>query len=324
MDAVTRKAEHCDFAHLGTIDARIGSAFARPRVVAGACIVVLAVLGWLYLAVMVAGMAVEGRAGDLGPGMALFDLIARPYELDTLGRALFDALCRPVFGSVRTHFGMPASGTWAALDVVLALAMWCAMGLAMMLPTAGPMIFCYAQIADTAACKGERVVSPVLLAAGYVTVWFGFALIATAVQFVCARVALLDPAMASASTLFSGAIFLAAGLYQFSALKHACVTRCQRPFPFFFANWSDRAAGVFRLGLRQGLYCLGCCFAMMLVMFAVGVMNVVWMAALAAIMTTEKLATTTRFSRAVGLAFLLTGMAFIASAVIGHWPVHSG
>ena len=105
--------------------------------------------------------------------------------------------------------------------------------------------------------------------------------------------------MAAASDgLFGGAIFLGAGLYQFSALKQACLTLCQRPFPFFFANWTTERSGVFRLGLRQGMLCLGCCWAMMLVMFAVGAMNVVWMAALGVLMTIEKLSTTARFSEA--------------------------
>ena len=99
--------------------------------------------------------------------------------------------------------------------------------------------------------------------------------------------------MASASPLFSGAVFIGAGAYQFTALKHACVTRCQRPFPFFFANWSSEPRGIFRLGVRQGLYCLGCCWATMLAMFAVGVMNVVWMVALGLVMTLEKMMVTT-------------------------------
>jgi predicted metal-binding membrane protein len=139
-------------------------------------------------------------------------------------------------------------------------------------------------------------------------------------QLGLARLALLDPAMASASPLFSGAVFIGAGLYQFSALKHACVTQCQRPFPFFFANWTAQAHGVVRLGLRQGLYCLGCCWAMMLSMFAVGVMNVVWMAALGMVMTIEKLGSTTRFSRALGIVFIAAGAAFIVTAVAAHWP----
>ena len=169
----------------------------------------------------------------------------------------------------------------------------------MMLPTAGPMILTYAEIADTAARKREPAASPLVLTAGYVAVWLGFALAATALQFALTQPALLDAGRGESRWL-AGAIFIGAGLYQFSALKQACLTLCQRPFPFFFANWTAEPRGVFRLGLRQGLYCLGCCWALMLVMFAVGAMNVVWMAALGVVMTIEKMTTTARFSRCRG------------------------
>jgi predicted metal-binding membrane protein len=219
-------------------------------------------------------------------------------------------LCRPSFGTAGT----------SAAQAALVFLMWAAMTLAMMLPTAAGMIVTYAQIADTAARKGEPAVSPLALTAGYVAVWLGFAFGATALQAALARIALIDPAMASASPAFSGAIFIAVGAYQFTELKHACLTRCQRPFPFFFANWSDQPVAIFRLGLRQGLYCLGCCWATMLAMFAVGVMNVVWMAALGLAMTAEKLTMTGRFSRAVGIAFTIIGVAFIGLSVWNHWP----
>jgi predicted metal-binding membrane protein len=190
----------------------------------------------------------------------------------------------------------------------------------MMLPTAAGMIVTYAQIADTAARKGEPAVSPLVLAAGYIGVWLGFALAATALQAALTRAALLDSAMASASPLFSGAVFIGAGAYQFTALKHACLTRCQRPFPFFFANWSNEPPKVFRLGIHQGLYCLGCCWATMLAMFAVGVMNVIWMVALGLVMMLEKMAVTARFSRAVGVVFVAIGVVFIAASAAAHWP----
>jgi predicted metal-binding membrane protein len=228
------------------------------------------------------------------------------------GRALLEILCRPSFGRL-------AAGGEAGQATVIFL-MWAAMTLAMMLPTASGMIVTYAQIAETAARKQVAAVSPLVLTAGYATVWLGFALGATVLQAALTHLALLDPAMASASPLFSGAVFIAAGGYQFTALKHACLTRCQRPFPFFFANWSDRAGGVFRLGLQQGLYCLGCCWAAMLAMFAVGVMNVVWMAALGLVMTAEKLSWTTRVSRLLGVAFIVIGIAFIALSTAAHWP----
>ena len=131
---------------------------------------------------------------------------------------------------------------------------------------------------------------------------------------------LLDPAMTSVSGLFSGAVFLLAGAYQFSELKHACVTACQRPFPFFLAHWTTAPGGVFRLGVRQGLLCLGCCWALMAVMFAVGVMNLVWMAALGVVMLVEKVAETTRFSRGVGVVLLVIGVAIVGSEVWSHWP----
>jgi predicted metal-binding membrane protein len=194
------------------------------------------------------------------------------------------------------------------------------MTFAMMLPTAAGMIVTYAQIADTAARKGEPAVSPLALIAGYLAVWLGFALAATALQGALARFALLDPAMASVSPLFSGSIFLGAGAYQFTPLKHACVTRCQRPFPFFFANWSTEPRAIVRLGLRQGLYCLGCCWATMMVMFAVGVMNVIWMACLGLVMMAEKLIETPRLGRFVGIAFLAIGAVLVVGSVLAHWP----
>ncbi|WP_111418867.1 DUF2182 domain-containing protein [Rhodoplanes roseus] len=286
------------------------SLLARPVVVALACLVVLAGLGWVYLGLMVAGMAGTGSAAAMGPGMGLFDLITGGVPLDGFAKALAEAICSPSFG----HHG------GGAAELVTLAGMWSAMALAMMLPTAGPMILTYAEIAATAARRGEPTVSPVALIVGYAGVWLAFALVAAAVQAGLARLALLDPAMSSASPLFSGAVFVGAGVYQFSPLKYACVTRCQRPFPFFLLHWTSRAGGVVRLGMRQGLLCLGCCWAMMLVMFAVGVMNVVWMALLGIVMGAEKIAVTTRFSKAIGVVFLLIGAWMIGDAVVAHWP----
>jgi predicted metal-binding membrane protein len=285
----------------------------RPRLIAVVCVVALAAIGWLYLGLMVAGLARSGAAGSLGPGMEIFGR----FQPTGLARALIEAVCRPMLAS-------GASAGSPVLDFGLGLIMWCAMALAMMLPTAGPMVLTYAEIAETAASKGERVVSPVVLAVGYTSVWIGFAVMAALLQWALTRAAVLDPTLRPASGLFSGAVFLLAGTYQFSALKHACVTLCQRPFPFFFANWTVRTATVFRLGLRQGVYCLGCCWAMMLVMFAVGVMNVVWMAAIGVVMTAEKIATTTRVSHVVGILLIAVGVVFVGTSIAAHWPVPAG
>jgi predicted metal-binding membrane protein len=258
-------------------------ALARPRALAIACIAVLVASGWAYLALTLAGMN---------------------------GATFLQALCQPAFGT--TGFSV--------VQALLLFAMWCAMALAMMLPTAVPMILTYADIAETAAAKGEPAASPLILTAGYLAVWLATAVGFAAVQILLVGLSLLDSAMRSASPLFSGTVFIAAGAYQFSALKRACVTQCQHPVPFFFANWTAEPRGVFNLGVRQGRYCLGCCWAMMLLMFAVGVMNVVWMAALGAIMTVEKVNSTIRFSRMLGAIFIAVGVVFILSSVIAHWP----
>lgn len=277
---------HQHLTHLPPGESRLGAAAARPKVVAIICVVALAGLGWAYLGLLTAGMN-----DPLG-------------ALDVLCRALVDN--RPG----------PAA-------VALVAMMWGAMTLAMMLPSAAPMILTYAEIADAAARKGERIVSPFVLAAGYTAIWFGFAAAATVAQIALTRLALLDTGMASASGLFSGAIFIAAGFYQFSALKHACLTQCRNPFQFFFTNWATTPRGVFKLGLRQGLYCLGCCWAMMAVMFAVGLMNVIWMAALGIVMTVEKIGTGRKFTYGVGAALIVVGLAFIVTAFAAHWPVRA-
>ncbi len=268
--------------HLSPAASRLGAVFARPKVIAAICVVALAGLGWFILGLQAAGVG------------------------------LFEALCR----------ALPGDATFSATGIAVVALMWVAMTLAMMLPSAAPMILTYAEIADTAARKDEPVVSPFMIAAGYTAVWLGFAALATVAQLLLTRAALLDPSMASASGLFSGAIFIGAGFYQFSALKHACLTQCQHPFPFFFANWQTTPRGVFRLGLSQGLYCLGCCWAMMLVMFSVGVMNVVWMAALGMVMTIEKIGTGKRFTYAIGVGLIAIGVGFVLAAVAAHWPGH--
>jgi predicted metal-binding membrane protein len=260
----------------------------RPAFVGVASVAVLAVLGWGYVGLM---LARGGGFNELGAWMQV--------------------LCQPAFGK---------SASSSAVNAALVLLMWGAMVLAMMTPTAGPMVLTYAEIAETAAAKGDKVVSPAILLAGYAAVWVAFAFAASAVQLGLTRLAALEPSIADASGLFAGAAFIGAGAYQFSALKHACLTRCQRPFPFLFANWTDARRGIFRLGAVQGIDCLGCCWAMMLTMFAVGAMNVAWMATLGAVMAAEKLASTPRLSRAVGLVLLAVGAVLVVWSVAIHWP----
>jgi predicted metal-binding membrane protein len=271
------------FTHLTPAEAGLGQIFARPKAIAAGCVIIIAGLGWFYLALLLAA-----------PASSWF--------------ATVQALCRTL-----------PEGAWSFSAAAVTASMWSAMTLAMMLPSASPMILTYAEIAETAARKSERIVSPLVIAAGYASVWLVFSLLATVIQIVLTRAALLNTGITSASGILAGAIFIGAGIYQFSALKHACLTHCQNPFPFFFTNWATTLGGVFRLGVEQGLYCLGCCWAMMMVMFAVGVMNVAWMAGLAAVMTIEKLLTGRRFAHGVGVALIVVGTGIAVSAFAAQW-----
>ena len=271
------------FTHLAPAEAGLGQIFARPKAIAAGCVIIIAGLGWFYLALLIAA-----------PASSWF--------------ATVQALCRTL-----------PEGAWSFSAAAVTASMWSAMTLAMMLPSASPMILTYAEIAETAARKSERIVSPLVIAAGYASVWLVFSLLATVIQIVLTRAALLNTGITSASGILAGAIFIGAGVYQFSALKHACLTHCQNPFPFFFTNWATTLGGVFRLGVEQGLYCLGCCWAMMMVMFAVGVMNVAWMAGLAAVMTIEKLLTGRRFAHGFGVALIVVGTGIAVSAFAAQW-----
>jgi predicted metal-binding membrane protein len=272
-----------DLAHLAPAEAGLGRIFARPKAIAAGCVIIIVGLGWSYLALLIAA-----------PAGSWF--------------AMMQAFCRAL-----------PEGAWSFSAAAVTVSMWGAMTLAMMLPSAAPMILTYAEIAETAARKNERIVSPLMIAAGYASVWLLFSLLATVMQIVLTLGALLDSGVASASGVLAGAIFVGAGGYQFSALKHACLRHCQNPFPFFFKNWATTTGGVFSLGVKQGLYCLGCCWAMMLVMFAVGVMNVAWMAGLAAVMTIEKLQTGRRFAHGVGVALIVVGTGIAVSAFGAYW-----
>jgi predicted metal-binding membrane protein len=277
MTAMTQLSADTRPLAAGPAPTGIAAVFAHPRTIALVCMAVLTIGGWAYLLSSAVWLA--------------------PLE----PVAFLEALCRPV---------APGSGD-GFVTVAIIGAMWLAMTLAMMLPTAGPMILTYADIAETARREQKPIVSPHLLIAGYLTVWFGFAVVATLLQLVLMQVAAWPP-MARLAVPASAELFLIAGLYQFSSLKQACLKACQQPFSLFFMNWSDRPAGVFKLGVRQGLYCLGCCWAMMLLMFVAGAMNAVWMALLGLVMLVEKMNVLPHVTRAVGIAFIAVGLTMLA------------
>jgi len=284
---------------------RAARARRRARVAVGLFVAAAAGLGWIWLGAMVVAMLAGTDMAALGPGMGIFNRLNGFTGLSPEVRAGLAMLCAPVTSS------------WALADWLTVFAMWMAMVAAMMLPTAVPVLVAHADLGAARAAKGERVVSPIVLALGYLAVWTAFALVATVAQGVLTQARLMTPAGLPASQVLAGTTLIAAGIYQFSPLKAGCLVRCRSPRVFFAESWSDRVFGVFRQGIEQGIDCLGCCWALMVVMFAVGVMNVVWIAVLGAVMVWEKLSISLWVSRVIGVVLIVWGALMIANSPVG-------
>lgn len=293
------------FAHLDAAGRAVGAVSARPASAMLALVLAVSAFAWWFLAQMAGSLAAFAGGDALGPGMGLVSKLL-PVAPGSLAAFLAD-IC------LSSGIVVPGGVSGLAEFAVL-FAMWLAMAAAMMLPTAAPMIRTYAEIADTAAGKDEPVVHVLVLVAGYLAVWAAAALGFAALQIAIARLAGATLA-APTSNAIAGAILLLAGIYQFLPLKHACLEKCRNPFTILFSRWKRTAAGVFRLGVDQGLYCLGCCWALMLVMLATGTMNIVWMAALTVFAFVEKTGTGPVTSRIGGAIVSLWGAALIAASV---------
>jgi len=182
---------------------------------------------------------------------------------------------------------MPPKG---AVDLVLLLVMWWIMMIGMMLPSAAPMILTFATVNARRRARAQPGVPTALFAAGYVLAWGGFSIAATLAQWALESAALLSPmAMSVTSARLGGVLFLAAGLYQLTPLKRACLIACRSPVDFVVNRWRDGAIGALRMGLEHGLSCLGCCWILMALLFVGGAMNLVWVAVLAIAVLVEKL-----------------------------------
>ncbi|MBS8259392.1 DUF2182 domain-containing protein [Roseibium polysiphoniae] len=271
-----------------------------------ACLLGLTLAGWLYLSLMVADMISVMDMTEAGPGMGVFNAFNIYQGLPPEARAAIAALCLPT--SVAT-FGMPAE-TWAAADVAKVFVMWLMMALAMMLPSAIPMLNAYARRQGKQTSQARNGTETLLVAAGYLTVWSGYAVIATGAQWLLTLTSAVTPMMAPASMAFAATILMAAGAYQFTRAKKACLVRCWYP-RFAFAERTGVVAA-YKEGLVQGLACLGCCWAIMTVMFAVGLMNVIWIVVLGVLMAVEKTLPNNWLHVLIGIIFLGWGLALIA------------
>jgi predicted metal-binding membrane protein len=292
--------EHDDFRNLDPAGRATGALAQQPRMAVYLLVGMGVVLSWSVLGAMAVRGAMGRPTGSGAPGDRLIESFPQMPFPEIVER--FFALC--LTPAPLAQAGLAAFGALSA--------MWFLMAVAMMLPSAAPLVRTYCEIADTARKKGGPVVHPLVLVAGYLSVWSAAALaFAALTMWVFSGGAPLDPMVGIAGV----AALAAAGLYQFSWLKEACLKKCRNPFSILFARWSAKPAAIFRLGAEQGLWCLGCCWALMLVMFAVGVMNVFWMALIALFTLVEKQGSGPLITRLAGAILLVWAMALLLISI---------
>ncbi len=177
---------------------------------------------------------------------------------------------------------------WTLAYAALIFAMWWVMMVAMMLPSAAPMLLLFARINRKDKEAGAPLVPIALFATGYLLVWGGFCAVATALQWGLESARLLSPMLVTTNKWLGAGILIAAGLSQFTPLKAICLRHCRTPLGFLLGSWRSSRLGALRMGLEHGAFCLGCCWFLMALLFFGGVMNLYWIAGLAVFVLLEK------------------------------------
>ena len=256
-------------------------ALRRDRAVVVIAILIIAAIAWAYT------VYVAESGMDMGDGMGM-------------------------------SMAMADMRSWSAADFGLMFVMWAVMMVAMMAPSAAPMLLMFAALNRRRRERDAPYVPTSIFLAGYVIVWTAFAAAATGGNWGLHQASLLSSMMgASTSGYLGGALLLAAGAFQWSPLKTACLKQCRTPMGFLMTSWREGHRGALRMGLEHGAYCLGCCWALMLLLFVLGIMNLVWIAALAAFVLAEKVAPMSEWvSRGTGVLLACWGVWAIVTAAM--------
>jgi predicted metal-binding membrane protein len=270
----------------GHADSTLEAVLRRDRLIVASALVVIVALAWGYVFWLAADM-------DMG-GMNMSGSRMIPAGAGLMA---------------------PASAPWSAVEFALVFLMWAVMMVGMMAPSAAPMILLYVRVSRQGHSSGKPFAATGWFAAGYFLAWAAFSLAATLVQWILEREAWLDARMASGNALLGAIVLLAAGIYQFTPLKSACLVQCQSPFRFLMSHGGFRSTvfGCVQLGFLHGVYCVGCCWILMALLFVVGVMNVLWIAALALLVLVEKLTPWGRWvARVAGAVCMVAGVWMLA------------
>jgi predicted metal-binding membrane protein len=269
-------------------DTALEAVLRRDRAVVIGAITVITALAWADLVWLADDMAMGGM-----------DMTG--YRMIPAGRGLM----------------MPADAPWQPIEFGYVFVMWVVMMIGMMMPSAAPMILIYARVGRQATVQGKPFAASGWFAGGYLLAWTAFSLVATSAQWALERAALLTPMMESASNRLGAAALILAGLYQWAPLKEACLSHCRSPLLFIqqHGGFHREPHGALALGFRHGIYCIGCCWALMALLLVGGIMNLFWIAVLAILVLLEKIASLGRLvARIAGLCFIASGAWLLANS----------
>lgn len=250
---------------------------------------------WIYLFALRSEMGDMSAAADL-PGMGTMPVMG---DMET----------------ARSIFAMPMTSAWSSGDVVLMWTMWAVMMAAMMVPSATPMIQAYSKTVDSINSSLPQPGSTRLFVVGYLIAWSGFAALATATQWVLHDAALVNMMGTSTSRWLSGPVLFAAGAYQFSNVKDVCLGKCRSPLGFLLSEWRSGRRGALAMGLHHGSLCIGCCWALMALLFVLGVMNLWWIALVATVVLFEKITHSMMLPKLLGLVLIAWSLLIMTGLV---------
>lgn len=275
------------------VDATLEAVIRRDRVVVITALFAVIALSWAYL------------LAGAGMGMSALEM-TRMSQLGMAGG---------VYEGSMAGMAMMTPAVWTPGYAVLMFFMWWVMKVAMMLPSAAPMILLFATVNRKQRDTGHPYVATSIFAIGYLAAWAGFSLVAVTLQWGFQRTGILSPMLVATNAMFSGFLLLAAGVYQLTPIKHACLRRCRSPLAFLSSHWRRGARGALRMGLLHGAFCVGCCWFVMGLMFFGGVMNLYWIAGLALFVLFEKTVAAGHWlGYATGVALLVWGAGMLALA----------
>lgn len=209
-------------------------------------------------------------------------------------------------------FAMPMTAKWTAVDFSLLFVMWLVMMIAMMTPSVAPLILLFALVNRKRRQEQAPFVSAVYFFCGYFLVWAVFSLVATVLQWFLQKLTWLNPEMMVTNKILGSAILICAGWFQFTSLKLRCLQHCRTPIDFIHRHWKDGKSGALQMGVQNGIYCLGCCWILMALLFVAGIMNVLWIALIALFVLLEKILPRYRFiSFTAGTLLMIYGISIL-------------